>query len=252
VYQPVVSFVQDRLVGFEALLRWHHPTRGTLAPGAFLTVAEESGLMRVVGAWVREQVFAQAAAWRQEHPEWGQLIMGMNLSPGELRDRELVSSITRTIGDLDLDPTLLNFEFTERLVIDDPELAVSVLTKLRNLGVQLALDDFGTGSAPLSMLKDLPANVVKIDRSIVAGLGRDPYDEIVIEGTVDLTRRLDMFCVAVGVESAAQEQRLRELGCFLAQGNHFCPPLTAAEVEAMLSGHDGPFSLDVITGRRQA
>jgi diguanylate cyclase (GGDEF)-like protein/PAS domain S-box-containing protein len=252
VYQPIISFVTDQLVGFEALLRWHHPERGLLAPGEFLQVAEECGLIRPIGAWVRGEALRQAARWRDEHPEWGQLIMGMNLAPGELRDRELTSSITRAIADLDLDPTLLSFEVTERLVEEDPDLAVSVLTKLRNLGVQLALDDFGTGTAALSDLKNLPVNVLKIDRSIVSGIGRDPYDDILVDGTVDLTRRLGLFCVAEGVEQPVQEERLRAIGCFMAQGNRFAPPLTVAEVESMLGTDSGPFPLASVMERSSA
>jgi EAL domain-containing protein (putative c-di-GMP-specific phosphodiesterase class I) len=250
VYQPVVSFVTDQLVGFEALLRWHHPTRGLLAPGAFLQVAEECGLIRPIGAWVRNEVFRQAAAWRSEHPEWGQLMMAMNLAPGELRDRELTSTIMRAIGDLELDPTLLSFEVTEQLMVEDAELAISVLTKLRSLGAQLALDDFGTGTAPLSELRSLPVNVVKIDRSIVAGIGRDPFDDIVIDGTIDLTHRLGLVCVAEGVETRAQEKRLREAGCFMAQGNHFSPPLLPADVETLLGADAGPFPLAALRRRR--
>ena len=250
VYQPVVSFVTDTLVGFEALLRWHHPTRGLLAPGVFLQVAEECGLIRPIGTWVRDQAFQQAAGWAADHPEWGQLVMGVNLSPGELRDRDLTASIARAIGDYDLDPTLLSFEVTEQLVVEDRDLAVSVLTKLRNLGAHLALDDFGTGTAPFSDLKSLPVNVVKIDGSIVSGIGRDPFDEIVIEGTIDLTRRLGLISVAEGVENGGQEDRLRTAGCFMAQGNHFCPPVTAAEVEVLLGGMEGPFSLASIMQRR--
>jgi EAL domain-containing protein (putative c-di-GMP-specific phosphodiesterase class I) len=124
-----------------------------------------------------------------------------------------------------------------------------VLTKLRNLGAQLALDDFGTGTAPLSDLKSLPVNVVKIDGTIVSGIGRDPFDEIVIEGTIDLTRRLGLISVAEGVENVGQEDRLRAAGCFMAQGNHFCPPVTPAEVEVLLGGMEGPFSLASITQR---
>lgn len=249
VYLPVVSFVTDQLVGFEALLRWHHPSRGLLAPGTFLQVAEECGLIRPIGAWVREAAFRQQATWAAEHPEWGQLIMGINLSPGELRDRDLIPQITSAIGELELDPTLLSFEVTERLVVEDLDLALSVLTKLRNLGAQLALDDFGTGTAPLSDLKNLPVNVVKIDRSIVSGIGRDAFDEIVIGSTVDLTRRLGLFSVAEGVETEAQEEKLRALGCFMAQGNRFCGPLSASEVEEILGTQSGPFALASITGR---
>lgn len=246
LYQPVVSFVTDTLVGFEALLRWHDPSRGLLAPGDFLHVAEECGLIRPIGAWVRAEAFRQIATWNADHPEWGQLVMGINLSPGELRDRELTVKIARAMADHRLDPTLVSFEVTERLVVDDPELTMSVLTKLRDLGAQITLENFGTGTTPLSGLKQLPASFFKIDRSLVAGIGRDPFDEIVIESTVDLARRLGLVSVAEGVENATQEERLRSIGCSMAQGNHFCPPMSAQEIEMMLGDGIGPFPLAAI------
>jgi len=243
-YQPVVSLLAGALSGFEALLRWPHPSRGLLAPAAFLEVAEETGLMRAIGAWARDEACRQAAAWARDHPEWGPLVMGLNLSPTELRDRELVGGIEETLRTHDVDPALLVVELTEQVILDDPARARALLGRLHELGVQLALDDFGTGSAPLAHLRELPLQAIKVDRSLVAGLGRDAFDESLVEGVVELARRLDLFSVAEGVETPEQEQRLRVAGCVLAQGHHFAPPMTAEEIETSLAGARAPIPLD--------
>jgi EAL domain-containing protein (putative c-di-GMP-specific phosphodiesterase class I) len=243
-YQPIVSLAEDTLVGFESLLRWPHPTRGLLAPAAFLEIAEETGLIRPIGAWVRAEACRQAVAWASSHPDWGPFIIGVNLSPVELRDRELAVSIQRTISDHGLAPELLALEVTERFILDDPAHARALLGRLHALGVQLSLDDFGTGSAPLAHLRELPLQAIKIDRTLVSGLGRDAFDESLVDAVIDLSRRLDLFSVAEGVETAEQEQRLRRAGCMLAQGHHYAAPMAADDVEVLLAGERGPIAFD--------
>ena len=251
-YQPVLSLLDDTLAGFESLLRWPHPTHGLLPPGAFLEIAEESGLIRPIGAWARAEACRQAVAWGAKYPEWGPFAMGVNLSPMELRDPELVTSIEGTVADSGIDPALLVLEVTERLVVEDPVYARALLTRLRAVGVKLALDDFGTGAAPLAHLRVLPLQAIKIDRSLVAGLGRDPFDESVAVAVVELARRLDLLSVAEGVETAEQEQWLRGAGCVLAQGHRFAAAMPAGEIEALLTGAEGPFALDAMRARRSA
>jgi len=241
-YQPVVSLLQDTLAGFESLLRWPHPTHGLLPPAAFLEIAEETGLIRPIGMWARAEACRQAVAWGAAHPEWGPLVMGVNLSPLELRDRDLAAGIEETVRASGLSPEFLVFEVTERLILDDPRLARALLDRLSSLGVQLALDDFGTGSAPLAHLRELPLQAIKIDRSLVSGLGRDAFDESLVEAVIELTRRLDLFSVAEGVETVEQEQRLRAAGCMLAQGHLFAAPMSVDDVELLLTGARAPIA----------
>ncbi|HEY8218243.1 MAG TPA: EAL domain-containing protein [Acidimicrobiia bacterium] len=245
-FQPVVSLVGDTLAGFEALLRWPHPAMGLLAPAAFLEIAEETGLIRPIGAWVRDEACRQAVAWTADHPEWGPFAVGVNLSPIEVRDRDLARGFEATLDARGLDPSLLVVEVGERLIIDDPGGARAFLTRLHDLGVQLALDDFGTGSAPLAHLRELPLQAIKIDGSLVSGLGRDAFDESLVDAVLDLTRRLDLFSVAEGVETGEQEHRLRGAGCMMAQGHHFGPPMPAGDVEKLLVGETGPIGFDAV------
>jgi diguanylate cyclase (GGDEF)-like protein/PAS domain S-box-containing protein len=242
-YQPIVSLVTGRLAGFEALLRWPHPTRGLLTPDAFLEVAEEAGLARPLGAWVRNEACRQAAQWERDHPEWGEFMMSVNLTSSELRDHDLAPAIAATVEDAGIDPARLVFEITERFLADDTDAAAKILLGLRDLGVQLALDDFGTGAAALLHLKQLPVDSIKIDRTFVAGLGVDRFDDAIVDAIVDLTRHLGLRSVAEGVETTAQEQHLRSVGCRLAQGHRFAPALAPADLELYLARRGGPITV---------
>ena len=235
-YQPAVFLESGELVGFEALLRWDHPQRGLLYPADFLGVAEECGLIRPIGAWVRDQACRQAVRWHDEHPEWRVFVMGFNLSAGELMDPQLGRNIARTIDETGVDPGLVSIEITERLLFEDQSSARVLFAQLRELGVLLALDDFGTGYSPLLHLKEFPVHSIKIDRAFVSGVGLDPFDDSIVEAVVDLAARLALFSCAEGVETAAQAEWLRRTGCALAQGHHFASALPAAEIEALVSG----------------
>ncbi len=242
-YQPVIELETRRLAGFEALVRWPHESRGLLAPGAFLAVAEETGLVRSIGAFVRAEACRQAASWRAEHPEWGPFMMGINVAAAELHDRHLVAGIERTIVESGIDPMLLVFEVTERLLVEDGPAAGVLLAQLRELGSLVALDDFGTGAAPLMHLKELPIDAIKIDGAFVAGLGADRFDDAIVDATIDLCRRLDLFAIAEGVETAAQERHLRDAGCLLAQGHLYAPALAPSDVEEHFASIGGPIVL---------
>lgn len=234
-YQPVVSLVTDRLVGFEALLRWEHEERGLLYPADFLGVAEECGLIRPIGAWVRHEACRQAACWRDEHPEWDDFVMGFNLSAGELMDPHVGRHIARTIDETGVDPSLISIEITERLLFEDEGAARMLFNALRDLGVLLALDDFGTGYSPLVHLKEFPVHAIKIDRAFVSGLGVDPFDDAIVQSVIALADRLELFSIAEGVETEEQLAQLRSLGCLLAQGFHFARALPVADAEALVA-----------------
>jgi EAL domain-containing protein (putative c-di-GMP-specific phosphodiesterase class I) len=169
--------------------------------------------------------------------------MGINLSAAELRDQHLTASIERTIAASGVAPEHVAFEITEQLVLEDSAFAGRLLARLRGLGVHLALDDFGTTAAPLLHLKELPVQAIKIDRAFIAGLGRDAFDGAMVDMVVELCRRLDLVSCAEGVETPAQEDRLRSVGCLLAQGHLFGPPVPASEIERRLTGSVGPIDL---------
>jgi diguanylate cyclase (GGDEF)-like protein/PAS domain S-box-containing protein len=244
-YQPIVSLETSRLVGFEALVRWPHPVRGLLTPDEFFDVAEETGLARPIGAWVREEACRQAAKWHAQYPRWGRFAIGVNLTAAELRERDLASTIERTVRDAGMDPTLLVLEISERFVADDFTAVRSLLVRLKDLGIGVALDDFGTGAAALIHLRELPVDSIKVDRAFVCGLGRDPFDDAIVEGIVDLSRRLNLVTVAEGVETADQQQRLRAAGCGFAQGHWFAAALPAHEMERHLERRGGRIALGV-------
>lgn len=233
-YQPIVSLRTGAVTGFESTLRWDHPTRGLLPPAAFLDVAEDSGLMRPIGEWTRAEVCRTAARWNQENPEWGRLVTSVKISAAELSDHQLATNIAKTVLDSDLDPALLSFAITERLLFSDIDAARALFGELDELGVQLALDDLGTGYS-LVHLKQFPIDSVKIDRVFVAGLGADPFDDAIVTAVVDLAHQLNLVSVAEGVETATQEERLRAIDCMRAQGPRIGPPMPPDLAEAWLN-----------------
>ena len=236
-YQPVVRLTTGALAGFEALLRWAHPARGLLVPADFQSVAEDSGLMRPIGAWLRGEVCRTAARWHHEHPEWGPFVTGINLSAAELSDPNLATTIAKTVRDSDLDPALLSIEVTEHALLADSEATHQLLAALRELGVQLALDEFGAGPSPLLHLKEVPLNQVKIDRGFIHGLGLDPVDDAIVDAIVDLAQQLELTSGALGVDTAAQAARLQANGCPLAQGDWCASPMPSALAEAWAQRH---------------
>ena len=236
-YQPIVRLATGALAGFEALLRWEHPTRGLLHPSEFLTVAEDSGLMRPIGEWARSEVCRTAAAWHHQHPEWGPFVTSVNLSATELSDPHLATTIAKTVLDSDLEPALLSIEVTEHALLADTDATRLLFAALRELGVQLALDEFGAGPSPLVQLKELPLDQVKIDRGFIHGLGRDPVDDAIVDAIVDLTQNLQLTAVALGVDTDAQVARLVANGCALAQGDQCAAPMPAPLAEAWAQRH---------------
>ena len=234
-YQPIVALRTGTLMGFEALLRWQHPSRGLLDPADFLPVAEDSGLMRPVGEWVRAEVCRTAARWHQEHPDWGRFVTSINVSAAELSDPHLAANIAKLVLDSDLDPELLSFEITERILVQDTEGVRAFFTGLRELGVLLALDDFGTGYSPLLHLKEFPVDAIKIDRGLLRALGTDPFDNAIVDAVVDLAHQLDLMSVAIGIETEAQAERLRGLGCMRGQGYWYAKPMPEPLAEAWAS-----------------
>ena len=234
-YQPIVTLGSADIVGFEALVRWQHPTRGLVAPLAFIPLAEETGLIVPVGKWVLETACRQAAKWRasQADPDRTPLFVSVNLSAREFMQADLLEDVAAILADAGLDAGSLELEITESVLMDQSEAGIRTLRRLRALGVRLVLDDFGTGYSSLSYLKHLPLDLIKIDRSFVAGI-EENADRSIVEAVVALAHGLGIGVVAEGIETKRQAERLLELGCDLGQGYLFSRPVPAARAGRML------------------
>ncbi len=234
-YQPIVSLVDGRVTGVEALVRWERPGYGLQAPAAFIGVAEETGLIVPLGQWVLEQACCQARVWQERYPSEPPLTVSVNLSPRQCQHPRLVADVARTLEATGLDPRTLTLEITESLVLQDTGVTAATLAALKALGVHLAIDDFGTGYASLSYLKRFPADMLKIDRSFVDGLGQDTQATAIVRSLVALARTLALDVTGEGIETATQRAALLELGCEQGQGYLFARPLPPAETDALLA-----------------
>lgn len=226
-YQPRVDLRTGLVSGVEALVRWQHPTRGLLPPSEFITMAEESGLVRPLGAWVLDETLRQAASWRREGRRAAELDVAVNLSARQLNDPGLVTMVEDALRLRRIDPAVLLLEITETALMADPGAALESLTALKNLGVGLAVDDFGTGYSSLTYLKKFPIDELKIDRSFIGGLDSDKGDAAIVGSCIELAHAVGLRAVAEGVETAGQLRTLKAMGCDLAQGYHFARPLPA-------------------------
>ncbi len=232
-YQPVVDASSGRIRSAEALVRWHHPSRGLLTPGAFLPLAEHTRLIVEITRFVLAEAVRQAAAWRRAGREVG---VAVNASVLDLVDSKFVSLVGRTLDDAGLPPELLTIEITEGAFMQEPEKVRRVLDSLRALGVRIAVDDFGTGYSSLSYLRDLPVDVLKIDRSFVTDLPESPSNLAIVAAAIELAHRLALRVVAEGVEREEQRTSLRALGCDLIQGYIVSAPVGASAFADLLHG----------------
>jgi diguanylate cyclase (GGDEF)-like protein/PAS domain S-box-containing protein len=231
-YQPQVDVLSGRTVALEALLRWRHPQLGQVPPLKFIPVAEDSGQIEAIGAWVLDQALAQVAGWRSAgHPG---LRVAVNLSAQQLRVEGFVALVSQGLARHGLPGAALELEITESVAMRDPSRTADMLRQLRRLGVSLAIDDFGTGHSSLAYLKQLPLNCLKLDRSFVMDLEHDANDAAICTATIQLAHSLGLGVVAEGVENAAQLEFLRRLNCDVVQGYFYSRPLPVAECEAYL------------------
>jgi diguanylate cyclase (GGDEF)-like protein/PAS domain S-box-containing protein len=234
-YQPILSLTEGRVVEVEALVRWARPGRDLVPPIAFISLAEENGLIVPIGQWVLEQACLQARAWQEQFPSDRPLVMSVNLSARQFQHPALVSDIQRAIRQAGLDPHTLKLEITESVLMQDPDAAVAKLQILKGLGIQLAIDDFGTGYSSLSQLKRLPVDCLKIDRAFVDGLGQDPHDTAIVEAVIALAKTLSLTVTGEGIETTIQRAHLQRLACDEGQGYLFARPLPAADLEPLLA-----------------
>jgi diguanylate cyclase (GGDEF)-like protein len=232
-YQPQINLRSGRIVGWEALVRWEHPERGLLAPGEFISVAEETGLIVPLGSWVIEEACRQAARWGSLPGTAPRSFMAVNLSARQLVQPEILEIVARSVASAGLTPERLCLEVTESVVIDDPGGAIDTLAALADMGVKLAIDDFGSGYSALSSLKRFPVHVLKVDRGFVNGLGRDSTDGQIMAAVIDLAHALGVHAVGEGIERADQLAVLRALGCDIGQGFYFGRPQSPEVAEAV-------------------
>ena len=212
-YQPIVYLVDGQVLGHEALVRWDHPTRGLLGPDHFITIAEETGLIVPLGAWVLQEACRQAKRFQDRDPKWSRLTMSVNLSGRQLGQPDLIDLIASALRDADLSPEHLQLEMTEGILMDDAAATISILRMLKGLGVRLDVDDFGTGYSSLAYLKRFPVDVLKIDHSFVHDLGKDPEDSAIVAAVVSLADAMGFNVIAEGVETGLQRDCLVGLGC---------------------------------------
>ena len=233
-YQPVVTLASVRAVEVEALIRWDHRRRGALLPADFIALSEESGLMVPMGQWVLREACRQARAWQRDLP----LIVGVNLSASQFERDALPDEIAQILRETELDSSRLQLEISEAVLMRDDPKMFDRLDALKKIGVRLAIDDFGTGYASLSYLKRLPVDCLKIDRSLIKGVGFDNEDTAIIRAVVTLARSLGITVTAEGVETTEQLSQLRELGCEQGQGYYFARPVSADRLPELLASLD--------------
>jgi diguanylate cyclase (GGDEF)-like protein/PAS domain S-box-containing protein len=231
-YQPIVDLVSGQVCEFEALVRWQHPEHGLLPPLKFIEIAEESGLIVTLGSLVMHDACRQLSQWQQRYPGARDITVNVNLSPRQFEHGALLDDIKRALDNARLDARFLKLEITESLLIDQSDVSTGHLQKIRELGVKLAIDDFGTGYSCLAYLKSLPVDVLKIDRSFVNGLCDDGQDRAIAQSIVALAQSLNLTVIAEGVETQAQADLLRSLGCEKAQGYLYGRPAPAEDAEA--------------------
>jgi EAL domain-containing protein (putative c-di-GMP-specific phosphodiesterase class I) len=226
-YQAVVDLERNRIMGYEALVRWEHPTAGELPPGEFIPLAEETGLIVGLGDWVLTEACTEAVRLCQLHGRPMQ--MSVNVSARQLHHPDFFRHVTRALDASALLPSLLTLELTESTLLASDERVARTLANIKALGVVLALDDFGTGYASLSYLRQFPIDVVKIDRSFTAHAGDKNGDLVLLKGIIDLGHALELNLVAEGIETPEQHTIVRKLGCHQAQGFYFGRPTHPAQ-----------------------
>jgi len=231
-YQPEVNMVTRQVIGFEALVRWQHPTRGLVPPDEFIPLAEENGAIADIGRWVLDEACRQAAIWQEQLFEGRHFTMGVNLSASEFFESDLVERVRNVLETTGLNPASLRIEITESVLLGDTSVADNVFHDLKALGVELAIDDFGTGYSSFGYLRRLPADILKVDRSFISSIDRDEREISIVRAVVAVADALGMGVTVEGIEREEQAAIMMEMGAHHAQGYLFSAPCDAAAAEA--------------------
>jgi diguanylate cyclase (GGDEF)-like protein/PAS domain S-box-containing protein len=235
-YQPQIDLPTMRIVGMEALLRWHHPDRGLVAPADFIGFAEERGLILLIGDWVLREACREARRFHELGLD--DFRVSVNISAKQFRDEALLPSIQTALRDAGIDPRTLELEITESVAMENVDQTLATLTELRQSGITIAIDDFGTGHSSLSYLKRFPIDALKIDRAFVVDLPDGVEDAAIVTSVIHLANGLGIRVVAEGVETVEQLDFLRDHGCREVQGFYFSYPVPAGEIQKLVTGHD--------------
>ncbi|MGB3403815.1 MAG: EAL domain-containing protein [Microcoleaceae cyanobacterium] len=234
-YQPILNLKTNTIEGFEALVRWHHPKKGLIAPDQFITIAEETGMIRNIGEWVLRKACKMARQWETNYPSLGKRFMSVNLSIYQLTEPGFVERVIQILQQTQCPAHCLRLEITESALMNQDEVTMSVLTRLRDLGIKLCIDDFGTGYSSLSRLYYFPIQTLKVDRSFVTGMTQSMGQGKIAEAIIDLAHNLGMDVVAEGVETAEDLETLKSLGCEYAQGYWIAKPANQSTIEQRLA-----------------
>ncbi len=232
-FQPQVNLSDHSICGAEALVRWQHPEHGLLTPGRFTSLAEESGLIIGIGAWVLKDACRMMQKWHTfGHKD---LVLAVNVSPKEFNNKNLVSSIKNTLNETGFPPEKLELEITESVLIDDIASAMTIFEELKKLGIKIAIDDFGTGFSSLSYLNQIPVDKIKIDQTFIEKISKDHNEHLIIDSIVDMGHKLNLKVIAEGIENYLHVTYLRRLHCDEAQGFYYSEPLSSESFQALLS-----------------
>ena len=238
-YQPIVTLATNQIVGFEALVRWHHPLKGMIPPNEFIPLAEETGLIVPLGWWILREACSQMFYWQQNNPDKTNLSISVNISSQQFSQPYSSYLVAQILQETGINPQSLKLEITESQVIKDIELALTTLEKLKQLGIQLSMDDFGTGYSSLSYLHRLPVDTLKIDRSFIIGIELDPSKLELVKTIIKLAEVFNLNVIAEGIESHLQRDHLLNLECKYGQGYLFSQALPKEIATALIkaSGH---------------
>lgn len=229
-YQPIVSLATNQIIGFEALSRWQHPTKGLIPPGIFIPIAEETGLIHRLGNWVLKQACQQLSIWQRQYPSSSPLTMSVNLSGHQLLQKTLPGAVEQILYETGVSAHLLGLEITEGALIGNQEEITKVLSSLKSIGVQLDIDDFGTGYSSFARLQSLPINRLKLDRAFVS-----QKQWVVIEGIICLASSLELDVIVEGVETQEDLLALKQTGCQKVQGYLFSRPVNSQDAENLIA-----------------
>ena len=233
-YQPLIDLNDGSLIGFEALLRWHHTRKGFISPAKFIPIAEDSGLIIPLTGWILQESCSQIARWQNLAPNYANLLISVNISGKHLTDVGLVKDVKQVLKNTGIAPVTLKLEITESAAMDDAEQSIAILKNLKTLGVQLSIDDFGTGYSSLAYLHRLPFDSLKIDRSFVSGVGAAGEDSKILQTIVSLAKNLRLRTFAEGIETREQFAIMRNFGCDYGQGYLMSKPLPQDQMETLL------------------
>jgi diguanylate cyclase (GGDEF)-like protein len=233
-YQPIIALETDTIFGFEALLRWNHEKRGFIPSSEFIPLAEETGLIVPIGAWVLNEACRQVSMWKKQFPLNNALTVSVNVSTKQLSQPDFISQVRNALEKTDLDPRSLKLEITESFLMEDTKIT-AVLSQLKEMDVQIHIDDFGTGYSSLSYIQQFPVSALKIDRSFINKMGAEGEDSEIVKAIVNLAHNLNMDVIAEGVEKGEHLSILKALKCKYVQGYYYSRPVNSREAEILLS-----------------